>query len=346
MSIDTSNQVSVKSKVQALGPTGRPFPDCWGHRGASARYPENTLASFEAAIRDGAEGIESDVHVSKDGVVLMFHDPDLARTTNSTGYIKERNWFGEDGMRHVRTTKEPIQPIPLFTETVGFLMRPENHHVRFNIDVKVQNDPEKLFKLLSGVVTSQPSWETVLAPRILLGLWHPKFIEPAKRLLPFCQRSFIGFSIYVARKYFWNHCDAFSVSFMTLASWEGQKFREDCLKAGKYLLVWTVNDPAYMMEAVRWGVGGIITDVTNTWLDLRTGLQKDYDNVGAQYGRLFLWTTPRLYWPFRFLKTTLIYKAHESIAGPFDGCVTGNGVVEIKDTSTTETQRALPQPVS
>ncbi|KAF9000216.1 hypothetical protein BDQ17DRAFT_1359825 [Cyathus striatus] len=38
-----------------------PLPDCWGHRGASSRFPENTLASFEAAMRDGAEGIESGI---------------------------------------------------------------------------------------------------------------------------------------------------------------------------------------------------------------------------------------------------------------------------------------------
>jgi len=41
----------------------------------------------------------------------------------SLGEIKERNWFGDDGMQHVRTKKEPIQPIPLFTETVELLMR-------------------------------------------------------------------------------------------------------------------------------------------------------------------------------------------------------------------------------
>lgn len=88
----------------------------------------------------------------------------------------------------------------------------------------MQNDPERLFKRLNDIITCQPNWERVLAPRILLGLWHPKFIEPAKRCLPFCRRSFIGFSIQVARKYFWNYCDAFSVWFTALASAEGQKY--------------------------------------------------------------------------------------------------------------------------
>ncbi|KAF9448994.1 PLC-like phosphodiesterase [Macrolepiota fuliginosa MF-IS2] len=236
-----SESTAVESAVRIL-------PDCWGHRGASARFPENTLASFEAAIRDGAEGIESDVHTSKDNVVLMFHDPDLRRTTNSTGWIKERNWFGEDGMQHVRTIKEPQQPIPTFAETIELLMKPENRHVKFNVDVKIWNDPEKLFNLLHEIISSQPSWEMILAPRILLGLWHPKFVRAAKKILPYCRRSYLGVSPYLARKYFWDDCDAFSVAFAALTSAEGERFREECKKAGKYLMVWTVNDPARMVE--------------------------------------------------------------------------------------------------
>lgn len=47
----------------------------------------------------------------------------LQRTTNSSGQIKEREWYGEKGMQHVRTTKEPRQAIPTFAETVALLMR-------------------------------------------------------------------------------------------------------------------------------------------------------------------------------------------------------------------------------
>jgi phosphatidylglycerol phospholipase C len=74
-----------------------------------------------------------DVHVSRDGVVVMFHDPDLSRTTDSTGLIRERDWNGEDGMHKVRTVKEPKQTIPTFAETVALLMLPENRHVKFNV---------------------------------------------------------------------------------------------------------------------------------------------------------------------------------------------------------------------
>ncbi|KAJ7368882.1 PLC-like phosphodiesterase [Mycena olivaceomarginata] len=296
----------------------RTLPDCWGHRGASSRFPENTIASFEAAIRDGAEGIESDVHVSLDNVVVMFHDPDLKRTTNSTGNIREREWHGPDGIQHVRTTKEPHQAIPTFAETIALLMRPENQHANFNVDVKVQNTPARLFALMHETISSHPNWETLLAPRILLGLWHPSFLGPAKEQLPYCRRSYIGNSPAIARKYFWNDCEVFSVSFAALTSGDGQRFRQECKAGGKKVMVWTVNDPDHMMEAVRWEVDVILTDVTKTWLDLRTALRSDYEKIAAGYSRFFLWTSFRFYAPLRFIRAVVNRENLESVAGPFD----------------------------
>ena len=51
-----------------------------GHRGASAVAPENSMAAFEAAIAAGADGIEFDVHLSRDGVPVIIHDETLQRT--------------------------------------------------------------------------------------------------------------------------------------------------------------------------------------------------------------------------------------------------------------------------
>jgi len=221
-------------------------------------------------------------------------------------------------MKHVRTIKEPKQAIPTFAETVALLMRPENQHAYFNVDVKVQNDPDRLFALMHEIISSQPEWETALAPRILLGLWHPRFLAFAKTRLPYCRRSYIGNSSYIARKYFWADCDAFSMSFGALTSTDGQKFRMECKAAGKKLMVWTVNKPDHMMEAVRWEVDVIITDVTKTWLDMRKALETDYEKIGSQYGRIFLWTTPQYYTPILhvYSKQAKIYL--ERIAGPFD----------------------------
>lgn len=75
------------------------------HRGASGRAPENTLASFEQAIAIGVDGIELDVHLTRDGQLVIIHDQNLARTTDGQGLVHEHtlaelkaldagSWFG------------------------------------------------------------------------------------------------------------------------------------------------------------------------------------------------------------------------------------------------------------
>lgn len=61
----------------------------YAHRGASEYYPENTLSAFYAGIRMGANGIETDIHRTKDGVLVLFHDDDISRVTNGTGNVTD-----------------------------------------------------------------------------------------------------------------------------------------------------------------------------------------------------------------------------------------------------------------
>ncbi len=58
-----------------------------GHRGWPAAYPENTIPSFLAALKEGADGVELDVHLSKDGVPVVIHDYYVDRTTDGRGKV-------------------------------------------------------------------------------------------------------------------------------------------------------------------------------------------------------------------------------------------------------------------
>ena len=60
----------------------------FAHRGSKATHPENTLASFKEAVRVGSDGIELDVHLTKDGHLVVIHDETVDRTTNGTGEIR------------------------------------------------------------------------------------------------------------------------------------------------------------------------------------------------------------------------------------------------------------------
>lgn len=60
-----------------------------GHRGARCCAPENTIPSFKLAIEAGVDGIELDVHMTKDGELVVIHDDTLDRTTTGSGYVKD-----------------------------------------------------------------------------------------------------------------------------------------------------------------------------------------------------------------------------------------------------------------
>jgi glycerophosphoryl diester phosphodiesterase len=64
-------------------------PLIFGHRGASAYAPENTLAAFALAFDLGADGVELDVSVTRDGVPVVLHDDTVDRTTNGRGTVKD-----------------------------------------------------------------------------------------------------------------------------------------------------------------------------------------------------------------------------------------------------------------
>ena len=61
----------------------------YAHRGASEYFPENTLRAFYAGLEMGANGIETDIHKTKDGILVLFHDDELDRVTNGKGLITD-----------------------------------------------------------------------------------------------------------------------------------------------------------------------------------------------------------------------------------------------------------------
>ncbi|WVO18255.1 hypothetical protein L204_105965 [Cryptococcus depauperatus] len=249
------------------------IPECWSHRGASASFPENTIASFVEACKARTDGIETDIHMTTDNVLVMFHDPELGRTTDGKGRIDKLPWKGV--LEHVRTRAEPFQPIPQFNQVIDILLQPENSYVKLNLDLKVENDPVRLFGLIKSVVESYDGWQEKLASRIILGIWHPKFIVPAATILPYLPRYAISMDVVQCRKHFFTSCHGFSIMYPALASSEGAKFRKECNEAGKKVCCWTVNEMEEMRQCVRWGVSSVITDKPDVWNKVRRQIETD-----------------------------------------------------------------------
>ena len=92
----------------------------FAHRGFSGKYPENTMLAFEKAIEAGADGIENDVHLTRDGEVVVIHDERVDRTTDGTGFVKDFTYeelmkldasytFKEYGVQHIPTLREYME---------------------------------------------------------------------------------------------------------------------------------------------------------------------------------------------------------------------------------------------
>ena len=94
----------------------------WAHRGASGYRPENTLEAFELAIRQGADGIELDVHTSADGELIVMHDETVDRVTDGTGLIKDMTLAQLKELK-VSTPAEPtgIYRVPTLAEVLDLM---------------------------------------------------------------------------------------------------------------------------------------------------------------------------------------------------------------------------------
>ncbi len=97
-----------------------------GHKGYSAKYPENTLLSFKKAIEYGADGVELDVWLTKDGKVVVHHDPNIVETYGADLYIKEST------LEELKKYEFEGEKIPTLDEVYATL--PDNATI--NVEIK------------------------------------------------------------------------------------------------------------------------------------------------------------------------------------------------------------------
>ncbi len=100
----------------------------FAHRGLPVKFAENSLQGFKYAATHGAEGVEFDVHLTKDKVPVVMHDETLDRTTNGTGYIKDYT-LNEIRKFHL----ENGEPVPLLSELFEIL---QDKNLYINLEFK------------------------------------------------------------------------------------------------------------------------------------------------------------------------------------------------------------------
>ncbi len=142
-----------------------PVPFVLAHRGFSPEGLENTMAAFEAAVRLGVRYLETDIHATRDGRLLAFHDARLDRMTDHEGLIRELDWAQ---VREARIGGR--EPVPLLEDVLGAW--PD---VRVNIDVKAAGAIEPLAELIR---------RTGCRDRVLIGSFSDRRRRAVLRRLP------------------------------------------------------------------------------------------------------------------------------------------------------------------
>ena len=240
----------------------RPAPLVWppikiGHRGAAGEAPENTLASFELALRQGADGIEFDVQLSSDGVPMVIHDAHLARTTSGSGWVFEHrasvlrrldagSWFNR---RHRLRARERYAGarIPLLAEVLQWvkarqcpaLVEIKDYQPGAAARILQEIERAGLWHLVRVVSFDLPSLQQTrdLSEQARLGLDFSGRLLPVRRALELGAEALLP------------HWAIASRGLIRRAH-----------RAGLQVIPWTVNYPIHMRRKILEGVDGLITN--------------------------------------------------------------------------------------
>lgn len=211
----------------------------YAHRGASGRLPENTLAAIRGAIDDGSDGIEFDLHATADGVPVLLHDGDLARTTSGRGAVSSLCYPELAGIDAGNGERVP---------TLAEALAVAAGRLRLDIEVKQPGIEAAVLADLRRFPTadwfvSSFDWEILRAFRAL---------DAAAPLWPLAV-AFGGALIEIAA--------ALGSAGVALASAAyGPKAADLLARSGLACAVWTVNDPEEARRVRALGASVVVTD--------------------------------------------------------------------------------------
>lgn len=225
----------------------------FGHRGAMAYAPMNTLAAFELAYKQGAVGIELDVHRSKDGCPVVVHDFTVDETTNGKGAVSDKSlaelkaldaggWYSDDFVG------EQMPSLDEVFESLG-------KKLLINIEIKsILPEADGLVQVTADCIARHQ-----MQTRVLVSSFNPHALQRFKRMLPDVMTGFL-------------YLPEMSVDVKPLLLGPPHQARhphhsmidETYMRWAKanhyYVNAWTVNSPERAQELKKLGVNAVITD--------------------------------------------------------------------------------------
>jgi glycerophosphoryl diester phosphodiesterase len=222
-----------------------------GHRGASAVAPENTMAAFREAIAAGADGIEFDVRLTRDGVPVVIHDRSLHRTARLPHHIADVTW---SELQQVDDTVPGLDELLTLFESNDLLMY---------LEIKCDSPAERL-PLVEACcqLINQHS----LKERVIVGCFDLAALKVV-RSVDTDIKTAASFELAISTasplsdQYILDKTASVEASALALYHRLARKrLVEKAKLAGLWVAVWTVDDPTWVERARTLGIDALITN--------------------------------------------------------------------------------------
>ena len=237
----------------------------YGHRGARAEAPENTLPSFQKALDAGVTRVELDLHLSADQQLMVIHDPTLKRTTGLRGKVAQHT--AAELTRMDARLGLPGWPTPCPIPTLEQLLQacPQIEHYQLEVKSGSERQSRIVLDAIMALVEHYQLHDKVVvtsASRTLLsyakrsGFALPTgLVEEYGLLNPLKSARRYGCQYLILN---WKLCNA-------------ERLRQ-AQAQGLHVSVWTVNDAARMQQLIDMGVDSLITDYPARAMEVSQGL--------------------------------------------------------------------------
>jgi glycerophosphoryl diester phosphodiesterase len=245
----------------------RPGPLVFAHRGGCALGPENVIATFDAGLAAGADGLELDVHLSSDGVLVVHHDATLDRTTVASGPVAERSAAELVGIvadreyaaASPRSTTAP-EPHSICIPTLATVLA---RYPDIPIIIEMKVNSEEMGRALAREVQAADATGRVCAAGF--GL---RSLRAARAALPRMASSASQPEVRLALYRSWIRWPVGHAAYQGFQVPEfaggtrvvSPRFIADAHKAGRKVQVWTVDEEADMRRLLAWGADALISN--------------------------------------------------------------------------------------
>lgn len=210
------------------------------HRGASGYEPENTLNSVKKALELGADMVEVDVHVSKDGQIMVIHDARLERTTNGRGYVRDLT------LKELKKLDAGLgERIPTLEEVIE-LMRGE---AQLAVEIKVPGIEEKVLQIIKENELENDS--------LFTSFYHP-VLKHVRELDPNVKTGVIIASRPIKPAQL--AIDANANALLPKHTYVDLHMVEESHKHNLTIYPWTIDTINEIRPLVKMGVDGIVTN--------------------------------------------------------------------------------------